>query len=510
MKMLERAIQALSPAWALQRSVARAQLGVASQIERRHASRQRYAGNWVVNDTRDRSSTGPHRALSVTDRAKLRRLFRLNPFARKMKANLLNNLVGYGITATPKGSKRLQREWKDWIAKADFDGVQDIYGLQELAVWTMLLDGDAFIVKRLVASSQVNPLRLQIFTVDQLDLTIVGTRISNGIEFGDDNRPAFYHFKTSLEPIFAASGRKSEKVAAEDVIHLFRREQPGQWRGWSHFEAVVDAMEDADDYLEAEGVRKKLESCFAAFVERSADAEQDGRLLGDGSPDGSQGVDYSEPRVEGFYPGMVSYLDQGETVKFGEPKAAGGFAEYLRWAGLRIAAGGEVTYEGLTGDLSQVNFSSYRAGANEFESGMGRIQWLTIIPQLCEGVIDWWKQSAYATGRISARDLTAEFKHTPPRVKTIDRAGDAKAALLEMQAGIESRRNLVAERGNDHDQLMDEIAQDRDANAKRKIAFMGDPSTPGATNAIDQSGKSDAADTGSDDVSGGGNATVVV
>lgn len=506
MSLLERTIATLSPSWALQRSMARAQLSVTASVERRQTGRQRFADNWNVNDTRDRASIAAPRVLTATDRAKLRRLFRLNPFARKMKANLLNNLVAYGITATPKGSKRLQKEWKEWIPHADFDGVQDMYGLQELAVWTMLLDGDAYILKRLELG-RVNPLRLQIFTVDQLDLTVVGPNIRDGVEY-EDGRPAWYNFKTALEPMFAVNGRNSERVPASDVIHLFRREQPGQWRGWSHFEAVVDALEDADDYLEAEGVRKKIESCFAAFVERAIDADQDDRTIGDVSVNGQAGE--SEPRIEGFYPGMVSYLDQGETVKFGAPKAAGGFDDYLRWAGLRIAAGGEVTYEGLTGDLSNVNFSSYRAGANEFESGMGRLQWLTVIPQLCEGVVTWWKDIGFATGRLSPRDIAAEFKHTPPRVKTIDRAGDAKAALLEMQSGLESRRNLVAERGNDHDQLMEEIAADRDANAKRGIGFSGDPITPGATNAATDANGTGAADTGADDDAGGGNAAIVV
>jgi lambda family phage portal protein len=510
MSLIERAITALSPHWGLRRSVARAQLGVTKQVEKRQVARQRYADNWNVNDTRNRGATAPGRALTASDRAKLRRLFRLNPFARKLKATLLNNLVSYGITATPKGTKRLQQAWKEWVPKADFDEVQDIYGLQELAIWTMLLDGEAFVVKRLVSIPAMHPLRLQVLSIDQLDLTVVGERVRDGIEFGADDKPAFYHFKSSLDPMFAFTGRSSSKYPAADVIHLFRREEPGQWRGRSHFEAVIEAINDVDDYIEAEGVRKKLESCFAAFVERSIDAEADDRPVGDTAVPGNVGLDEAEPRIEGFYPGMVSYLDQGETVKFGEPKAAGGFAEYLRWGNLRVAAGGEVTYEGLTGDLSNVNFSSYRAGANEFESGMGRIQWLTIIPQLCERVADWWKEAAFATGRISSRDARAEFKHTPPRVKTIDRMGDAKAAEKEMEIGIESRRNLVAERGNDHDQLMDEIAADRAANEKRGVAFKGDPTTPGASNASDPTGKSGDASDGADDVPVGGDATGVV
>ncbi|MBJ7441524.1 MAG: phage portal protein [Sphingopyxis sp.] len=500
MNFIDRAIAVLSPSLALQRSVQRTQLARAEQIRSAQTRKQKRRGDsWSINDPNSRRVHTASGAMSVVDRQRLRRIFRQNPFARKMKANLLNNLVAYGITATPKGSKKLQRDWREWIATADHDGVQDLYGLQELVTWTMLQDGEVFIVRRLVAGAG-HPLRLQVLKVEQLDGTVAGHNVRDGIEWGADAKPAFYHFRRALDPMF---GSGSERIPAEDVIHLFRREEPGQWRGRSHFESVVEGLDDVDDYLEAEGVRKKLESCFAAFVETSPDAENVAVGDRDGDVDGRSGQPF-----ESLYPGMISYLDQGQTVTFGEPKAAGGFDEFMRWGSLRVAAGGEVTYEGMTGDLSNVNYSSFKAGSNEFETGMGRIQWLTIIPQFCVRVVSWWLEAAYATGRIGPRDLRAEFKHTPPRVKTIDRGKDAKAALLEMEAGIESRRNLIAERGNDHDELMDEIAADQAANAKRGLAFMGDPKTPGAKNATDTS--QSGSDGSANDVSGGGDSTVVV
>ncbi|WP_122927942.1 phage portal protein [Sphingobium sp. LF-16] len=502
MNIIDRAIAAFSPERALKRAMMRTQLDRVDQVRAIQTRKQKRRGDsWAVNDPSARPVHSAASAMSVVDRHKLRRIFRFNPFARKMKANLLNNLVAYGITATPTGSKKMQKEWRDWIAAADHDGIQDLYGLQELVTWTMLLDGEVFIVRRAVAGAG-HPLRLQVLRVDQLDGAVGGLKVRDGIEWGEDGKPAFYHFRKSIDPMF---GQGSERIQAADVIHLFRREEPGQWRGRSHFESVIEGLDDVDDYIEAEGVRKKLESCFAAFVETSIDADPADRGIGDQNGD----VDSrSEQPIEALYPGMISYLDQGQTVKFGEPKAAGGFSDFLRWGSLRVAAGGEVTYEGMTGDLSNVNFSSFKAGSNEFETGMGRIQWLTIIPQFCVRVVNWWLEDAFATGRVGSRDLRSPFKHTPPRVKTIDRAGDAKAALLEMQAGIESRRNIIAERGNDHDELMEEIAADRAANVKRGIAFMGDPSTPGDKNASDAS--QPGADGSADDVSSGGDTTVVV
>jgi capsid protein len=55
------------------------------------------------------------------------------------------------------------------------------------------------------------------------------------------------------------------------------------------------------------------------------------------------------------------------------------------------------------------------------------------------------------------------------------------ADILEMEGGLESLANLLNSRGYDHDGMMTEIARDRDFRAKLKLAFKGDPMTPGQT-----------------------------
>jgi hypothetical protein len=62
---------------------------------------------------------------------------------------------------------------------------------------------------------------------------------------------------------------------------------------------------------------------------------------------------------------MIEYLPSGRDVRFATPGASGGYAEYMRVQLHAIAAGMGLTYELLTGDLSQVNYSSIRAGLIE-------------------------------------------------------------------------------------------------------------------------------------------------
>jgi lambda family phage portal protein len=472
---MDRAIRTAAPQWGARRARARVQLHQIDAIQR--STEKRFNGdNWRVNDPNDRvrgraAKTAPMDRLT---RDRIRRTFKLNPFARKAMGSLLNNIVGFGITGSPVKSPSFLKAWNAWTKVCDWDGVEDFYALQRLIVRTWLLDGEVFIVKRIDASStQVNPLRLQVLSVDQLDTGKTGENIRHGIEYVS-GRPVAYWFRKSLEDVDSFDPANSERIETKHVKHLFVRDEPGQWRGSSHFEPVIDALDGIDDYLEAEGVRKRMESCFVGFVAQNLGDEE--FTVGQKSSVGMPVGDGQEARVESFYPGMISYGQPGERMSFGEPKAAGGLTDYLRWGGLRIAAGAQVTYEGVTGDLSNVNFSSYRAGANEFKLSIGAFQWLGLIPRLLVWVWDAWCEAGLGSGRHGAR--FPEMKWTPPPFQTISRLDDAKADLLEMQIGVSSRREKVNERGQDFETHLKEVGDDTKAQKDLGLAFLGDPLSP--------------------------------
>jgi lambda family phage portal protein len=455
MSLMDRAIAAVSPAWGLRRAASRAQLTAVQSLGDRFQTR-RNGDHWRINDPAMRRFEAlKDRPLPRIERERLRWVFEINPFAVKMKASLLNNLIGYGITGTVKASKAIQGTWADWVKVCDFDQVFDLYGLQQLIAETWLDDGEVFIVQRVVAGAAVHPLRLQVLDVDMLETTttaiVAGSnRIRDGIEYSPQGRPVAYWFRSSREVDQFAD---PVRVPAEQVIHLFHRKRAGQWRGRPFFESVIDVLTDVDDYLDAESVRKKIEACFVAFRSPSVDYEDP--AIGKVSTDP---LEPNDPPDETFYPGMIVNGRPGEQVTFGEPKANEGLADFMRWAGLRMAAGARTTYEHATGDLSNVNYSSYRAGALEFQRQIGRLQWLMFIPRLLNRIEQWWIEGGIASGLIGQR--APAFKWTPPPFGTVDPEKEAKAKRLEVASGFESLRNVVAERGFDLDDLTNEIAAD--------------------------------------------------
>lgn len=474
MNILDRAIAAVAPRYAARRQVARIQLEQLARIAPRPQTRRR-PDEWRLNDPSTRRWEAQQlRPMNRYDRRQLRYLFETNPFAVKTKASILNNLVGYGITGTVKGSKTVQNLWKEWIKVCDYDGVYDLYGLQALIADIWLDDGEVFIVERVVPGAAVHPLRLQVLDADQLDTTsaigiAAGTIIRDGIEYDlQTGRPVAYHFRQNRE---LEAYREPIRVPAEEVIHLFHRKRAGQWRGRPLFESVLDVLTDVDEYLEAEGIRKKISACFVGF--RAPSIEGEDPAMGTVEP--SQ--DPVEPPAESFFPGMIINGRPGEQMTFGDPKADAGISDYMRWGGLRMAAGSQTTYERATGDLSNVNYSSYKAGDLEFQRFIGRLQWLLFIPRLLNRIDGAFVDIGFKTGLINSR--LPQFKWTPPPFGSVDEGKDILAKRNQMAAGVESLRNVAAERGYDLDDLSDEIAADlKMLEAKGLLALVAAMFTP--------------------------------
>jgi capsid protein len=78
-----------------------------------------------------------------------------------------------------------------------------------------------------------------------------------------------------------------------------------------------------------------------------------------------------------------------------------------------IAAGVGLTYELLTGDLSQVNYSSIRAGLLEFRRRMEALQWQLLVPGLCRPVVAAVRRHSAGDRRIAGGDDRGRMDRAP-------------------------------------------------------------------------------------------------
>ncbi|MFT3968541.1 MAG: phage portal protein [Sphingobium sp.] len=478
MNWLDRTVAYFSPAAGLQRRNAR------NVLERQpSAPKKRFLGGNSANFGVNTGNPDDARPRRLVSRLTILRLIAENPFAKKGLHALMNSLIGWGITGAPQGSAKLKSLWAEWINLCEYRGAgdsgksRDLYALQKLWGICMLRDGECFIVPRYVKSAPGTiPLRLQTFDKGMLAVTKVGDNIEGGIELDGEGFPVAYHFYRHRKG--ARHSFDTVRFAADEVIHLFDQEFVGQIEGISVFDPIVKRLGDIDEGIEAEIVKTNIAACLVGFRYRAP--APDGEDPNIGIPAGEDG--YGTP-VEELRPGMVETLEDGEQITFSNPPKSGGIGELFRIGLLASAAGLSITYEMISGDLSNVNFSSYRAGELQHKRYIGRLHWLTFIPAL-NTVFDWFLKAGIDFALLPNRPATCKW--TPPPFESLDRKGDAEADILEMESGLESRENLLNSRGFTQEEMMQQIVDGKSLLDKLGIAFKGDPMTPGQAVAADQ------------------------
>ncbi len=404
----------------------------------------------------------------LRDRA--RDIVRNNPYGRKARRVFADNFVSDGIkpraaTGSDRLNKQIMEAWQAWVPKCNLEGDYDFYGLQAVIVRSVFESGECFVRFRdMPFDGETVPFQLQVLEADYLDLTrnfeapTPGNYIRQGIEFDKMGRRVAYWMwpQHPGENMLIMPRLQSVRIPADQVMHVFEKDRPGQIRGVSAYASVIMRMKDLDDYDDAELWRKKIESCFAAFVIQNSGSE--GPTLGTIAQTPAQANVNGVPgRIEAFRPGMIEYLKPGEDVRFGNPNSDANYANYQRIQLHAVAAGLGITYEQLTGDLSQVNYSSLRAGLLEFRRMIETLRGQVFIPMFCMPVWRRFIDRAYIAGLISKVDYGVNW--TAPKFEMIDPLKDAQADTLMMRNGTLTLREAIANHGYDPDDQIDEIAE---------------------------------------------------
>ena len=113
-------------------------------------------------------------------------------------------------------------------------------------------------------------------------------------------------------------------------------------------------------------------------------------------------------------------------------------------------------YELLTGDLSQVNYSSIRAGLVEFRRMIDAVQWQLFVPLFCDRIWNWFTEAAWTAEHIPEPIVRVEW--LPPKFEAVDPQKDAMADLLAIRSVTETLAEAIARKGRNPDAVLAEIA----------------------------------------------------
>ena len=486
MSILNRIAGFVSPAWGLSRLRAQIALdnvnGLLGQARKFEAAGLgRRTDGWRTTSAGANAENRPALRL-LRDRS--RDLVRNNPFAKRAVQILGTNVVGSGIIPATVGKaktdKTISAAWAAWAgtSSCDFDGLLGFAGIQRSVVRGTVESGEMLVIRKRLSAEETKrygfPIQLQLLESDFLDTgrdsvsgESEGSRIIQGVEFDQrGRRVAYWLFKSHPGENTAWGDRQSVRIPAEDVLHIFEPLRPGQVRGIPFGVSAMLRLRDFDEYEDAQLVRQKIAACFAVFY--NATEALDG-LAGDKESKTENQHDIPD-RVE---PGMIEKLPAGSTVEMAVPPAALGYGEYSKTVLQSISVGFGVTYEQMTGDYSNVNYSSARMARMEFDGYIAELQSLIII-QFCAKVWEWFCQAAYLVG-ANKKPVVVPAKWTVPARLMVDPVKEVKALKDAVRAGFMSWSDAVLSLGNNPDALREAIVADQTEADRLKLELTTDP-----------------------------------
>ena len=440
-------------------------------LKRAYAAAQnnRLTSDWISQATSaDSEVRGSIRML----RNRARQLVRDSDFAKAALRAVRNNVVGTGIrmqaqVRMQRGgrladdiNRRIEEEFDRWTSakRCHCGGKLSWYDIQRLCITSMLESGEVFVrlVKQPFGNSKV-PLGLEIIESDLLDddyngIENNGNEIRMGVEIDKWGRPVAYHFfdyhPGDYQFSYANKAvKKRIRIPADDIIHLYLIDRPGQTRGVSAFASAIMRLRNLSGYEEAEIVAARASSSMMGFV-KTPDQE----LFEDGTFDQESVLDFS--------PGSIRRLAPGEEMQFFNPnRPDDSFTPFVQQMLRAVAAGVGCSYTQVSSDFSQSNYSSSRLELLETRTHYKTLQQY-LIESLCEEVYEKWLEMAVLA---SAIDLPAfdsnperyeEAKWIAPAAQFVDPQKEAAAYKELIRSGIMTLSQVVALHGGDFEDQM--------------------------------------------------------
>lgn len=398
------------------------------------------------------------------------------------------HIIGTGIVPRPKcrdkGLRRAIRElWDAWVDVADADGAYDFYGLQWQAVLEMVSGGDAFgrMRPRLLSDGLPVPLQVQLLPTEMLPLSfsrIAGTNeVMQGIERDGIGRRVGYWFYPrhpgDLSVSIKASSLEPVRVRGEDVCHL-RNAPAGQLRGLPWLAVGLAFLKQASDWQDASLLRRQLLAAVVGFVRTVLKNEMTYDELEEAW--GKIEEQYGELPAVTMEPGTMQYLKPGEDVEFPTFQDTGATDEiFLRTTMQSVAASFDLIYEELTGDWKNANDRTFRACFNTFKRTVRQWQHHLVCFQWNRPIYNRFLEIAVNSGVLTVPRTTSEndlrrVLWVPERWEYLNPKQDAEAMVLEIDNKITARDAVITSRGDDPDEVDEEIAAGQQRESRLGIA----------------------------------------
>lgn len=417
-------------------------------------------------------------------RARARALCANTEFGRRFLTLAANNIIGGdgyprlqvraynsgkdGILDKP-ANDAIESHWVKWGKRADITGKMSFSQMLRVAIKGAARDGEALI--RVIRDRKLTyGYALQLLEADRLD-DAINQRLSNGnsvrqgVEMDSRGTPVAYYIRGAHPgENYSAGPSTVERVPAGDVFHLFLPDRAEQVRGYTWFHAILSRANMLHGFEEAAVVAARVGASKMGVFEQSVDAAGDLNMLGVGL-DADGNIEMSGE------PGEFVKLPPGVTLNSWNPDYPhANFDSFIKACMRGLASGLDVAAHNLGGDMTEVNYSSARiAELSERDSWMVLQDWFfsTLLQKL---YADWLATALIKgditldSGAVLPADRLSKFidvsRFQGRRWQWVDPAKEISANVDAITNHLKSRTRIVAEQGEDYEDVLYEIDQE--------------------------------------------------
>lgn len=386
------------------------------------------------------------------------------------------NVISTGMrvqadTGNEEINARMEKVFQDWQKpmNCDVTGTQAFWEMCKMNIRRTSVDGGILYVKTYSGNPRF-PFQLQAREVDDLDssgmLRWGSNIIVNGIELDRVQKPQAYHLK-----IFSPDGwftGKTERIEANRVLFLWKKTMPSQVREISGLSSTLTRVNDTEEYLDAVSVKEKILASLSAFIKRLIPT---GTPIGRGLPSSSGKLGDYDPQTgyqrKRLSPGMIMELQPGDDVTAVIPTGqAANTKEHVALHQRLIGNAIGLSYEAVSRDMSQVNYSSARQGMLEDQrTYMDWQQWLTdhFLDEVYTEVII----SAVLSGELNIPDFWEKkyqylnHRWIAPGWNWIDPLKETVANDKAVKSGQDNLANICARTGTDWREVLEQRAKEK-------------------------------------------------
>lgn len=433
----------------------------------------------------------------TTLRARSRALVRDSSYAKRARVLVVNNVIGQGIglQAQVKTSRddlndrvndQIEEAWAEW-SEADnchTGGRLHFCNFERQLMAQVFEAGEVFIRKhpRPFGNSGI-PFALELIEAERVGeelqfpgfMANAGNIVRMGIELDRFYRPVAYYIRGRHPSEIRFSGESTdavEKVPANQIIHLALIDRWPQTRGEPWLHTVIRRLNDADGYTEAELVRARAQAVRMGIITTPEDAES-----------------FADPQDDGGYemslsPGTIARLNPGETWTDSAPSAPNPQLDpFMRYMLREIAAGVGVTYESLSRDYSQSNYSSSRLALLD-DRDLWRVVQGWFMVDFRQKIHKEWLQAAVLSRSIPSINVEEyasnlrkfeAVRFRPRGWGWVDPTKEVEAFKEAVRSGFMTNQDVVSQSGTDFEEIIEQRAKELQLANEHEIVLDTDP-----------------------------------